>query len=91
MDFRVHFRAMDLTELLKRPEGKTLEFKRDLSSAAGVLRTVVAFANTAGGTVLIGVEDGTRHVRGIADPLSLEERLASVLKRRHRAAPGAGH
>lgn len=70
---------MDLTELLKRPEGKTLEFKRDLSSAAGVLRTVVAFANTAGGTILIGVEDGTRHVRGIADPLSLEERLASAL------------
>ena len=70
---------MDLTELLKRPEGKTLEFKRDLSSAAGVLRTVVAFANTAGGIVLIGVEDGTRHVRGIADPLSLEERLANLL------------
>ena len=59
---------MDLTELLKRPEGKTIEFKRDLSSTAGVLRTVVAFANTAGGTVLIGVEDGTRHVRGVADP-----------------------
>lgn len=54
---------MNLTELLKRPEGKTLEFMRDLSSAAGVLRTVVALANTAGGTVLIGVEDGTRHVR----------------------------
>jgi len=70
---------MDLTELLKRPEGKTLEFKRDLSSTTGVLRTVVAFANTAGGTLLIGVEDGTRHVRGITDPLSLEERLASVL------------
>ncbi|CAG1019349.1 hypothetical protein BURC_04225 [Burkholderiaceae bacterium] len=70
---------MDLTELLKRPEGKTLEFKRDLSSTVGVLRTVVAFANTAGGTILIGVEDGTRHVRGIADPLSLEERVANLL------------
>jgi predicted HTH transcriptional regulator len=70
---------MNLTELLRRPEGKTLEFKRDVSSATGVLRTVVAFANTAGGTILIGVEDGTRHVRGIADPLSMEERLASLL------------
>lgn len=70
---------MNLTDLLKRPEGKTLEFKRDLSSPAGVLRTVVAFANTAGGTVLIGVEDGTRRVRGVADPLALEERLANVL------------
>ncbi|MGQ0550113.1 MAG: ATP-binding protein [Armatimonadota bacterium] len=70
---------MDLLELLKRPEGKTLEFKRDLSSPEGVLRTVVAFANTAGGTLLIGVEDGTRHVRGVRDPLDLEERLASLV------------
>lgn len=70
---------MNITDLLKQSEGKTLEFKRDLSSPAGVLRTVIAFANTAGGVVLIGVEDGTRHVRGVSDPLGVEERLASVL------------
>ena len=70
---------MDLTELLLRPEGKTLELKRDLSSPAGVLRTIVAFANTSGGTVLIGVEDGTRAVRGVAEPLALEERVASLV------------
>jgi ATP-dependent DNA helicase RecG len=56
---------MDLLDALRRPEGKTLEFKRDLSSPDGLLRTVVAFANSAGGTVLVGVEDGTRHVRGV--------------------------
>ena len=39
---------------MKRPEGKTLEFKRDLSAPDGVLRGIVAFANTAGGTLLIG-------------------------------------
>jgi len=39
---------MDILDLLKRPEGKTLEFKRDLSSPGGVLRGIVAFANTAG-------------------------------------------
>lgn len=70
---------MDLLDALRRPEGKTLEFKRDLSSPEGLLRTVVAFANTAGGVVLVGVEDGTRHVRGIADPFALEERIASLL------------
>ncbi|MBI3974911.1 MAG: putative DNA binding domain-containing protein [Armatimonadetes bacterium] len=70
---------MDLLDVLKRPEGKMLEFKRDLSSPEGMLRTVVAFANTAGGTLLIGVEDGTRHVRGVSDPLDLEERLASLM------------
>ena len=70
---------MDLLDALRRPEGKTLEFKRDLSSPDGLLRTVVAFANTAGGTVLVGVEDRTIHVRGIADPLGMEERLASLI------------
>jgi predicted HTH transcriptional regulator len=48
---------MDLVELLKRPEGKTLEFKRELSAPEGALKTIIAFANTAGGTLLVGVED----------------------------------
>ena len=63
---------MDLIDLLRKPEGKTLEFKRDLSSPNPFLRSVVAFSNTSGGTVLIGVEDRTRNVRGIADPVALE-------------------
>lgn len=70
---------MDLLETLKLPEGKTLEFKRDLSSRAGILRTVIAFANTAGGTLVLGVEDGTRHVRGVPEPLMLEEQVANLL------------
>ena len=70
---------MDLLDALRRPEGKTLEFKRDLSSPEGLLRTVVAFANTSGGVVLVGVEDGTRRVRGIGDPFALEERIASLI------------
>ena len=42
---------MNLAATLRRPEGKTLEFKRDLSSPDRFLRAVVAFANGAGGTV----------------------------------------
>ena len=30
---------MDLIEILRNPEGKTLEFKRDLSSPAGFTKT----------------------------------------------------
>ena len=70
---------VDLIEILKRPEGKTLEFKRDLSSPDGALKTIVAFANTAGGTLLVGVEDKSRHVRGVLEPLDLEERLANLV------------
>jgi predicted HTH transcriptional regulator len=81
--FIVHFIAlMNLIEILKKPEGKILEFKRDLSSPNGVIKTIIAFANTAGGTVLIGVEDGTRNVRGINSPLDLEERLANLISDR---------
>ena len=45
---------MTFQELLKQPEGKTLEFKRDLSSLRPVLRTLVAFANTADGVLVVG-------------------------------------
>ena len=70
---------MELVDLLKRPEGKTLEFKRDISSPDGALKTIVAFANTAGGTLLIGVEDKSGHVRGIVQALDLVERLANLI------------
>jgi ATP-dependent DNA helicase RecG len=70
---------VDLVTLLSRHEGKTLEFKRDLSSPEGILKAVVAFANTSGGVILLGVEDGTKRVKGIHDVLAEEERLASLI------------
>ena len=36
---------MNLAVALRKPEGKTLEFKRDLSSPERFVRAVVAFAN----------------------------------------------
>ena len=62
-----------------QPESKTLEFKRDLSSPEKALRAIIAFANTTGGTLLIGVEDSTRQVRGIADMLLEEERFTNLI------------
>lgn len=70
---------MLLEELLRQPEGKTLEFKRDLSSPASALRALVAFANSAGGRLVIGVEDRTRVVAGVTTPLDVEERLANMV------------
>lgn len=70
---------MNLAQLLRRPEGKTLEFKRDLSSHGNILRTVVAFANTSGGTVLIGVDDASHDVRGIGNARWEEERLTHLI------------
>jgi predicted HTH transcriptional regulator len=70
---------MDVIPLLGRPEGKTLEFKRDLSSPEGALKAIVAFANTSGGILVIGAEDGAKGVKGIPDVLKEEERLANLI------------
>jgi ATP-dependent DNA helicase RecG len=70
---------MDLIALLQRPEGKTLEYKRDLSAPDGLLKTLVAFANTAGGVLLVGVEDGSRRVIGVPDVSAAEERLSNMV------------
>ena len=70
---------MKIEELLTRPEGKTLEFKQDLSSPKNILKTITAFANTAGGIVLIGIADGSKAVLGVDNPLDEEERLCSQI------------
>ena len=69
---------MDISTLLASPESKTLEFKRDLSSHGPILRTACAFANTAGGVLLVGIADD-RSVLGMTDALSAEEKIASIL------------
>ena len=76
------FPSMSLADLLTHHEGKGLEFKRDGSSPEGIVRTVVAFANGAGGTLVVGVEDRTRRVRGVSEPTGLEEKLASLISDR---------
>ncbi len=67
------------TQLIAMSEGKTLEFKCDLSSPKNMLKTLVAFANTAGGHLLIGVEDRTREILGVENPLDEEERLCNLI------------
>jgi len=54
-----------ISKLLQEPEGKRLEFKRDLSSPSPLLKTLVAFANSAGGRLVLGVADD-RKVIGFA-------------------------
>ncbi|MBN1552346.1 putative DNA binding domain-containing protein [bacterium] len=67
-----------LKDILEQSEGKTLEYKRDLSSIKPVLKTLVAFANTSGGMVVIGVDD-KKNVIGLSNPEMDEERLSNAI------------
>ncbi|HBZ2982048.1 TPA: putative DNA binding domain-containing protein [Legionella pneumophila] len=67
-----------IKNLITQQEGKTLEFKRDLSSPKSLLKSIVAFANTAGGHLIIGVND-ERQIIGVEHPLDEEERLCNLI------------
>jgi ATP-dependent DNA helicase RecG len=69
---------MDIELLLTQPESKTLEFKQDISSLKPILKTITAFANTAGGLILIGYSP-IRGIVGIEDVFQAEESLVSAI------------
>ena len=67
-----------ISNLINGSESKTLEFKRNLSSPRSVLRTLVAFANSAGGHLILGVADD-RKIIGVEGPLDEEDRLSNLI------------
>jgi hypothetical protein len=50
-------RSRDLLDWIAEGEGATLEFKRKFSTPEKIAREVIAFANSHGGTLMIGVDD----------------------------------
>lgn len=74
---------MDIEKLCLVGENKTLEYKRNTDSLDSVLRSVVAFANTVGGIILIGVEDNGEIV-GLDHPGKTQEQLANSIANRIR-------
>lgn len=71
--------SMNIIEILKSPEGKSLEFKREFPSSVSLAKTAIAFANTSGGKIMVGIEDGTRRIVGVDNPLEIEEKLCSII------------
>ena len=68
-----------IEQLLAENEGKTIEFKETTRSLGGIMKTVIAFANSAGGIIVIGVKDKTKELVGLPRILSEEERLANAI------------
>jgi predicted HTH transcriptional regulator len=58
---------MKINELIKQPEGRRLEFKESLPTSADLTKTIVAFANDAGGELLIGIKNEPRELVGLPE------------------------
>jgi Putative DNA-binding domain len=54
-----------LDDALKTSETEYVEFKQEVKERDSLLKDVAAFANTRGGTVFVGVMDGTLEIIGI--------------------------
>ena len=62
--------SMMIEEILKQQEGKNLEFKENAKPLEKILNTAVAFSNTAGGRIVIGIEDKTLKIIKTAHQIS---------------------
>jgi ATP-dependent DNA helicase RecG len=72
---------MTITKRLEQPEGRTLEFKEALPTQADLNKTMIAFANDAGGDLYVGVQDNPRKVIGVNENelLTIEEQLSNTI------------
>lgn len=68
-----------IEDFLSRHEGKTLEFKENTNNLESILKSIIAFANTSGGTIIIGVKDKSKEIIGVSDPLFDEEKLTNSI------------
>lgn len=67
---------MKISEIIKQPEGRRLEFKEKLPVSSDIAKTIIAFANDAGGELYIGIKDTPRKISGvIADELNYYDNI----------------
>jgi predicted HTH transcriptional regulator len=72
---------MKITELIHQPEGRRIEFKESLPTVSDLAKTIVAFANDAGGELFIGIKNEPREITGIAEDevMALEEQISNLI------------
>ncbi|MCF8363474.1 MAG: ATP-binding protein [Prolixibacteraceae bacterium] len=71
---------MTLAEQIQKGESKTLELKEALPKHDNIAKTVIAFSNTSGGKLIIGVND-QRRIIGINgnDLFEIQDKIASII------------
>ncbi len=69
----------ELTRLVQLGESATLEFKTRIPRAERIAKEVIAFANTGGGRLLVGVDDDG-NIKGVRDSEEEEYALSEALK-----------
>jgi ATP-dependent DNA helicase RecG len=69
----------ELLRLIRGGEDTYLELKVKLSNSERITQGIVALANTAGGTIVFGVNDQLR-IEGVSDPESVRDELVRICR-----------
>jgi predicted HTH transcriptional regulator len=56
-----------IKELIEKGETSSVQFKLNVTNEQSIAQEMVAFSNTKGGTILIGVDDKTWDIAGLSD------------------------
>jgi len=69
-----------LSEILKQPESRKLEFKEIIPSKANLAKTIIGFANDAGGEFYLGIKNKPREITGLNEDvlIELEEKISNI-------------
>jgi ATP-dependent DNA helicase RecG len=59
--------ALELLDIISKGETSQVQFKANVTNEQSIAQEMVAFANTKGGTILIGVDDKTWDIIGLTD------------------------
>ena len=72
---------MKFKDILSQPEGRKLEFKETLPSKSDLAKTVISFANDAGGELYFGIGNNPRVIIGIDENnlFSFEEKISNII------------
>jgi ATP-dependent DNA helicase RecG len=68
-----------LTELLQQGENASIEFKETIARPESLAKEIVAFANTQGGTLLLGIADNGEII-GLHEDKNYEEYLCNIAR-----------
>jgi ATP-dependent DNA helicase RecG len=68
----------EIKEIIKNGENLYIEFKEEGIKAKDLAEEIVAFANSDGGTILIGVDD-YGNIKGVSDTL-IEEKIMNICR-----------
>jgi len=70
-----------IAEIIKKPENRRLELKREIPPGAKLAESVIAFSNGVGGDLYIGIDDKTRATIGIEESelFKTEEQISNII------------